>query len=137
MPQDTPLPTSSPVPRLLPLVEGTHNEGVANALARLIVADETQAEMGARGALLILTGIQTFLDTGDYLAVERIWEPIILARHLERAYKDEGAKQAQQMAAALRKGGDQRGAWIYERAAVLLGPDVNKQVDSGTQPFTV
>lgn len=127
-------PKSSPEVRLLPLVPESPNEGVANLLARLLVEDETQIEMGATGALLILSGIQTFIDSGgDYKAVERVWEPHIVARHLEKAYGTEAAKNARQLAAAMQKGGDQRGAWLYERAAKLLDPpppDINKPVDS-------
>lgn len=127
-------PQSSPAVRLLPLVAESPNEGVANLLARLLVEDETQIEMGATGALLILSGIQTFLDSGgDYRAVERVWEPHIVARHLEKAYGKDAAKNARQLAAAMQKGGDLRGGWVYERAAVLLDPpppDINKPVDS-------
>lgn len=107
---------------------------MANLLARLLVEDESQIEMGATGALLILSGIQTFLDSGgDYRAVERVWEPHIVARHLEKAYGKDAPKNARQLAAAMQKGGDVRGAWLYERAAVLLDPpppDINKPVDS-------
>jgi|PlaIllAssembly_1097288.scaffolds.fasta_scaffold00029_12 hypothetical protein len=108
---------------------------MANLLARLLVEDETQIEMGATGALLILSGVQTFIDSGgDYKAVERVWEPHIVARHLEKAYGTDAAKNARQLAAAMQKGGDVRGAWVYERAANLLdpppAPDVNKPVDS-------
>jgi hypothetical protein len=122
---------SSPALRLLPLVADSPNEGLANALARLLIEDETQAEMGSKGALLILSGIQTFIDSGgDYLAVERVWEPVIVARYLEKAYKLDAPKQARQLAGALRKGGDMRGSWIYDHAADLLDPDINKPVDS-------
>lgn len=130
--ESQPAKSSSEV-RLLPLVAESSNEGLANLLARLLVEDENHIEMGATGALLILSGIQTFLDRGgDYRAVERVWEPHIVARHLEKAYNQEAAKNARQLASAMRKGGDARGAWIYEQAANLIGPCpfVNKPIDS-------
>lgn len=131
MPQDTPLPTSLPVVRLLPLTEGAPNEGLANALARLLIDDESQAESGAQYALLILTGIQTFYDTGgNYVAVERLWEPFIVSRQMEKAYGEKAWEKAAEMAEAARKVDDQRGAWIYQAVASMLKSQVNKPVDS-------
>lgn len=127
---DSPQPASSPAVRLLPLVEGSSNEGLANALARLLVENEEQAEMGARGALLILTGIQTFIDSGgDYLKVEHLWEPCIVARHMEFAHGETAWIKACEMAEAARTCGDDRGTAIYERVAVILSPDAHKPVD--------
>lgn len=107
--------------RLLPLNEGAPNEGLANALARLMIEDESQAELGASNALIILTGIQAFLDSGgDYLTVERIWEPYIVARQLQKTYGDGAWKKATEMAEAALAMQDNRGAIIYERTATLL-----------------
>jgi hypothetical protein len=104
---------------------------VANALARLLIDDESQAEIGATSALVILSGIQAFYDSGgDYLIVERIWEPYIVARQMQKTYGTDAWKKAAEMAGAARATNDERGAVIYERVATLLHPDVNKQVDS-------
>ncbi len=118
--------------RLLPLVEKAPNEGVANCLARLLVDDATQAEHGARGALLILTGIQAFLDSGgDYRAVEGIWEPAIVARQMLVGYGEEAWKKAAEMCGACKAVEDERGAYVYARVAEMLAPDdVKKRVDS-------
>lgn len=126
-------PNSSPEVRLLPLAEGAPNEGLANLLARLLIEDESQAEQGAQAALLILTGIQSFIDTGgDYLTVERIWEPVIVARQLEKTHGDLAWKKAGEMAEAAKAANDLRGADIYERVSVALHAELNKRVDNKT-----
>jgi len=131
MSPDTQLPTSLPEVRLLPLVEGAPNEGVANALARLLAADESQAELAARSALFILTGIQAFYDSGgNYLAVERFWEPVIVSRQMEKAYGPKALEKAVEMTEAAHKAEDRRGAGIYAQVVAMLSPDVNKPVDS-------
>jgi hypothetical protein len=119
------------LPRLLPLVERSANDGVANALGRLLVEDPAQAEDGARLAILILTGIQTFLDSdGSYAAVEQIWEPVIVARHMAKAYGTDAWKKAAEMSGVAKTVADNRGAQIYASAAVLLAPeDIKKRVD--------
>jgi hypothetical protein len=118
--------------RLLPLVEKAPNDGLANCLARLLVDDATQAEDGARASLLILTGIQAFLDSnGDYRAVEAAWEPSIVARHMLKAYGDEAWRKAAEMCGGCKAVEDERGAYIYARVAEMLAPeDVKKRVDS-------
>ena len=128
----SPQPKSSPEVRLLPLVEGAPNEGLANVLARLLIDDESQAEIGASNALIILSGIQAFYDSGgDFLIVERIWEPYIVSRQMQKAYGEGAWKKAAEMSGAARAANDERGAVIYERVATLLHhPDVNKRVDS-------
>jgi hypothetical protein len=129
---ESPQAKSSPEAiRLLPLVEGAPNEGVANTLARLLIDDESQAEIGASSAIVILSGIQAFYDSGgDFLVVERIWEPYIVARQMQKAFGANAWKKAAEMAGAAHAANDERGAVIYERVATLLSPDVNKQVDS-------
>jgi len=131
---ESPQPPSLPVVRLLPLVENSPNEGLANLLARLLIDDEAQAEQGAQGALLILTGIQSFFDNGgDYQTVELLWEPVIVARHMEKTLGlAAAAAKAADMAAAARGVNDERGAAIYERTAQLLAGQVNKPVDNKT-----
>ncbi len=117
--------------RLLPLVQFSANDGVANLLARMLTDDPALAAEASQSSLLILTGIQTFLDTGgDYLAVERLWEPVIVAREMEKAYgPEEGAKKAVEMGAAARAVCDVRGAGIYEQVAGILQSMINKRVD--------
>lgn len=113
--------------RLLPLIPDSPNEGVANSLARLLIEDEIQSREGAQGALLILTGLQAFLDTGTYLAVEQLWEPVIVCRQMQKAYRESAWKKAAEMAAACKTVNDERGAFIYERVATLLDPKANKE----------
>lgn len=95
-----------------------------------MIDDESQAEIGASSAIIILSGIQAFYDSdGDYLLVERIWEPYIVARQMQKTCGDAAWKKAAEMAEAARAVDDKRGALIYDRTAALLHPDVNKQVD--------
>lgn len=116
--------------RLLPLTENAANEKLANALARLLVDDEKQAQLGAQAALLILTGIQTFLDNeGNYGLVEQLWEPNIVARQLEAKHGHEAWKMAGAMADEFFKGNNQPKAAIYNRAAAMLADGVKKNVD--------
>lgn len=132
MSQESQPPPSLPEVKLLPLVEGAANEKLANALARLLIDDEKQAQLGAQAALLILTGIQTFLDSaGNYDLVEQLWEPNIVARQLEAKHGPEAWKKAAALADELFKINNQQKAAIYNHAAILLHPgEVNKQVDS-------
>lgn len=123
MSQESPPQASSPEIRLLPLVEGAANEKLANGLARLLIDDEKQAQLGAQAALLILTGIQTFIDSeGDYEVVEQLWEPNIVARQLEAKHGPEAWKKAAALADEFFKANDQQKAAIYNHAAVMLHP---------------
>lgn len=123
------IPSAPSPPRFLPLVERSANEGVANALARLLTTDESLVESGSLTALLILTGIQAFLDSGgDYLAVERIWEPVIVTQQLKRAYGLSALDKVKEMATAARALNDNRGAEIYERVVTIL--TVDKTIDN-------
>lgn len=119
------------LPRLLPLIEKSDNDGVANALARLLTEDPAQAEDASRLAILILTGIQTFLDAGGaYTAVEQVWEPVIVARQMTKAYGANAWKKAAEMSGAAKAVSDNRGAQIYATVAVMLAPDdIKKRVD--------
>ena len=81
-------------------------------------------EMSARGALFILTGIQEFLDSGgDYLRVESLWEPHIVARQLDQLYGAESWKKAAEMAGESLAKNDKRAAEIYATAAEMLHPE--------------
>jgi hypothetical protein len=111
-------------PKLIPLIERSSNEAVANTLARLLIDDENQVESGSMTALLILTGIQAYLDSGgDYLAVEILWEPVIVAKQIMKAYGNGALDKATEMAVAARALNDVRGAQIYERVVALLSVD--------------
>ena len=79
-----------PPARLLPLVSQSPNEAVANMLARLI-GDDPRC---ATSAIIILTGIQAFLDTGDAKATATIWEPLIVARKLKQQWGGQAYRQA-------------------------------------------
>ena len=123
MSQESPPQTSSPEIRLLPLVEGAANEKLATALARLLVDDENRAQYGAQAALLILTGVQIFIDSdGNYDLVEQLWEPNIVASQLDTLHGPDAWKEAAARADELFKAGDQRKAAIYNRAAAMLHP---------------
>lgn len=118
--------------RLLPLTPGAGNEALANALARLLVEDEAHAEMGARGALLILTGIQAFLDSnGDHLLVEQLWEPIAIARQLEKTFGTGVAARAKalEMAEAARALKNEHRTSIYEAVAEFFTEPAQPAVD--------
>lgn len=121
--------------RLLPLVPGTGNEQLANVLAMLLTEDEAHAEDAARGALLILTGIQAFQDSGgDYRTIEMAWRPAIIVRDLLLRHGDNAWQVAAKTAGEARGHGRHMVADIYERVALMLAPeepdDVNKAVDS-------
>lgn len=109
--------------RLLPLVANGPGEKLANLLAQLLVDDESQAENGARAALMILTGIQAFFDSGgDAKVLEHAWRPAIIARALERkgpdAWKEAAALAGEALAA------DRHDvAALYERVALMLKPE--------------
>lgn len=120
-------------PRLLPLIENSPNDGLANLLTRLLIDDPALADDGARLAILIMTGIQAFLDSGgSYSAVEIYWEPVITARQMAKAYGEHTWKKAAEMAGACKATGDERGAAIYTRVAEMLAPaDIKKNVDGG------
>lgn len=126
--------SEQPLPRLLPLIEQAPNEGVANALARLLIDDPANAEDGTRLTILILTGIQAFLDSGGcYEATELVWEPVIVARQMLKAYANDACNKAQEMREAAAVVKDVRGAEIYARVTELLAQHqqhINKKVDS-------
>src|SRR5579885_3229519 len=108
------------LPRLLPLVENSANDGVANALARLLTDDPAQVENSTRLAILILTGIQTFFDSGgSYAAVEQIWEPVIVAHQMTKTYGANAWKKAAEMSGAAKATADNRKAQIYANVAVM------------------
>lgn len=117
--------------RLLPLTEGAPNEKLANGLAHLLIDDEAQAALGAQAALLILTGVQIFIDSGgDYAAVEQLWEPNVVARQLDALHGPEAWKKAAEMAESYARAGDQNKADIHKHAALMLRPIVtNNPVD--------
>lgn len=127
---ESPLPPSSPAVRLLPLVNGGANEKLANLLAHLLVEDESQAENGARAALMILTGIQAFLDSkGDARVIEHAWRPTIVARELEKSGPDAWIRAAT-IAGEAMANDDKETADLYERVALMLKPeDVKTDVD--------
>jgi len=128
---ESPQASSSPEVRLLPLVEHGSNEALANTLARLLVDDESQAEMGARAALTILTGIQAFYDSGgDYRVIALAWEPVIVARQMEKIHGANGWREAAMRAGAAKAAEDHDIAALYERVARLLKSDIKIEVDS-------
>jgi len=123
--------------RLLPLVPGSPNEFLANVLAMLLTEDEEHAEDAARGALLILTGIQAFQDSGgDSRTIDLAWRPAIIVRDLLKRYGDNAWQVAAKTAGEARGYGRHQVADIYERVAMMLAPeeppapDVNKNVDN-------
>lgn len=119
--------------RLLPLVEGAPNETLANLLAMLLIEDESQAEDGARGSLMILTGIQAYQDSGgDPRVIELAWRPVIVARKLLKEHGPEAWKIAAQKAGQAMAAENRVESEMYERVAVMLQADVNKGVDNPT-----
>ena len=76
--------------RLLPLMEGGENEKVANLLARLI-GDGPRA---AASALVILTGLQEFLNSGQAKTTAFVWEPLITARQMKQQWGGQAYHQA-------------------------------------------
>lgn len=112
-----------PAVRLLPLETGGPNEIVANKLARLLCSAEADTEAATHTALLILTALQAFLDSGDARAVDALWEPLITAQRLSVEFGEEAWRQAAGRAGAAKAMGNERDAWIYERAAVMLAPE--------------
>jgi hypothetical protein len=119
-----PLPASSADVRLLPLIKDGGNEALANLLADLLAggADGAAAREAAAGvALMILNGIQAYLDKGgDYLAVESLWEPMIIGRRLYAQHGPEAWKTAAELAGKARAEDDPREADLCTRAALLL-----------------
>lgn len=103
---------------------------LANTLARLLTEDTSHAESGARGALLILTGIQAFFDSGgDPNVIELAWEPTIAARELEKKHGDNAWKRAAELAGEALGAEDAAKAQLYGRVALMLKPEtVDKPV---------
>ena len=120
---ESPQASSSPEVRLLPLAEGAPSEMLANTLARLLTDDASQAESGARGALLILTGVQAFLDSGgNPHVIELAWEPTIAARELEKNHGADAWKRAAELAGEALAADDAKKAQLYGRVALMLKP---------------
>jgi hypothetical protein len=96
---------------------------LANTLARLLTDDASQAESGARGALLILTGVQAFLDSGgNPHVIELAWEPTIAARELEKNHGADAWKRAAELAGEALAADDAKKAQLYGRVALMLKP---------------
>lgn len=117
---DTP-PT--PTVKLLPLLEGSPNEKVANMLARLI----GEGPRAATSALVILTGLQAYLDSGIAETTGHIWEPLITARDLKRQFGGQAYKNACQSMAACASSDDPNFRLYSDVCQVLLqDPDQEK-----------
>ena len=81
-------------------------------------------------ALMILTGIQAFLDSkGDARVIEHAWRPTIVARELEKSGPDAWIRAAT-IAGEAMANDDKETADLYERVALMLKPeDVKTDVD--------
>ena len=89
-PPTSPTPDTTPPLRLIPLIENGPNEKVANMLARLIGEDQR----AATSALVILMGLQEFLDSGKPENVALFWEPIVAARNLKKEWGGQAYRKA-------------------------------------------
>ena len=120
------------MPRLLPLIEGGPNERLANMLGSLLTDDVAHAEDGARASLMILTGIQAYLDSnGDPRTFEAAWGPVIVARNMSKKYGPEAWQIAAKVSGEMKAENKPALAEMYERVALLLAPepDVKTEVD--------
>ena len=107
--------------RLLPLVPGGSSEHLANLLSELLSEDDVHSENAAAAALVILTGIQAYLDSaGDRVALERAWKPTILSRRLAAEYGKEAWRKAAEKAGEHLAAERPFKAQLYERAAIIL-----------------
>ncbi len=79
-------------PKLLPLDAGGENEKVANLLAQLVNADDPSR--AANTALIILVGLQGYLNTGNAESAAAAWEPIITARALKKQFGNQAYREA-------------------------------------------
>lgn len=117
---DTPQPT--PSVKLLPLIEGGPNEQVANLLARLIGT----GPRAAGSALVILTGLQEFLDTGKSEAVAAVWEPLMTVRKLKQEWGGQAYKKACEAMAAC-SGSDDANFRLYSDVCAILIQDPEQE----------
>jgi len=106
----------APSVKLLPLVEGGPNEKVANLLARLI-GDGPRA---AGSALVILTGLQAFLETGIPEMTAAVWEPLITVRELKREFGGQAYKKACEAMAACSSSDDLNFKLYSDVCAILV-----------------
>lgn len=135
--QENEMSTEHPQPRLLPLIAQSENERLANGLARLLTDDVGEAENASRLSIVILTGIQLFLDSGSYSATENTWEAVVLARDLFKEHGPDAWKVAAARAGAAKAANEPRQALIYTTVAEMLAPDINKKVDENGGQSTV
>lgn len=108
--------------RLLPLVEGGENEKVANLLARLI-GDSPRA---ATSALVILTGLQEFLNTGKAEATALLWEPLVTARQMKQQWGGQAYNKACAVLAAC-SGSDDPNFRLYSDVCQILIQDPEQE----------
>jgi len=107
---------------LLPLEEGGPNEKVANMLAMLI-GDGPRA---ATSALVILTGLQEFLNSGIAETTAAVWEPLITSRKLKREFGGQAYKKACEMLAAC-SGTDDPNFRLYGDVCQILIQDPDQE----------
>jgi hypothetical protein len=120
---------AQPAPRLVPLIDKGPNELVANLLARLI-GDDPRA---ATSAIVILSGLQAFLDSNDPQQTAAIWEPLITARRLKQQWGGQAYRKACQ-ALAQCHGPQEANYRLYTDVCQILvqDPEQDKNVvDSG------
>lgn len=117
---DTPQP--APSVKLLPLVEGGPNEQVANMLARLI----GEGPRAAGSALVILTGLQEFLDTGKPEAVAAVWEPLVTVRQMKAQFGGQAYKKACEILLAC-SGSDDPNFRLYSDVCAILIQDPEQE----------
>lgn len=109
--------------RLTPLVENGPNEKVANMLARLI-GDDPRA---ATSALIILMGLQAYLDTGKPETVGVFWEPIITARKLKKDYGGQAYRKACEVLASFNEDQDNPSYHLYTDVCQILIQDPEQE----------
>jgi len=109
-------PQSEPSVNLLPLVENGPNEQVANMLSRLI----GEGPRAAASALVILTGLQQFLDTGKSEAAASLWEPLITVRHMKAQWGGQAYRKACEMMAACSDSNDPNFSLYSDVCAILI-----------------
>ena len=109
--------------RLTPLVENGPNEKVANMLARLI-GDDPRA---ATSALIILMGLQAYLDTGNPETVGVFWEPIITARKLKKDYSGQAYRKACEVLGSFNGDQDNPNHHLYTDVCQILIQDPDQE----------
>lgn len=117
---DTPQP--APSVKLLPLNEGGDNEKIANMLARLI----GEGPRAAGSALVILTGLQEFLDTGKAEATAAVWEPLITVRKMKQELGGQAYRKACELMAAC-SGSDDPNFRLYSDVCAILIQDPEQE----------